>query len=114
MESGKKDWHIPLTVAAEREAVAPNLAAELFAHGSMTLEYYAPRGEDLQTPHARDELYFIAAGTARFARDGEEVACATGDAIFVPAGMAHRFSEMSPDFAAWVVFYGPTGGEADD
>ncbi len=34
-----------------------------------------------------------------------------GDALFVPAGAVHRFEEFSEDFAAWVVFYGPEGGE---
>ena len=109
----KPDWHIPLAEAAQRGPIPPNLAAALFKRGSMLLEYYAPRGEDAQTPHAQDELYFIAAGSARFARDGEEVLCVAGDALFVPAGMEHRFSEMSGDFATWVVFYGPEGGEQE-
>ena len=106
-------WHIPLATAAGCAPVPPNLAAESFSHGAMTLEYYAPRGEDLQRPHERDELYFIASGAAAFTRDGERVSCVAGDALFVPAGMPHRFSEMTPDFGTWVVFYGPNGGEAN-
>jgi hypothetical protein len=31
--------------------------------------------------------------------------------FFVPAGVAHRFERFSPDFATWVVFWGPHGGE---
>jgi hypothetical protein len=31
--------------------------------------------------------------------------------LFVPAGMDHRFVNFSGDFAAWVIFYGPAGGE---
>ena len=34
-----------------------------------------------------------------------------GEALFVPAGDTHRFEDFSDDFAAWVVFYGPKGGE---
>jgi len=34
-----------------------------------------------------------------------------GDALFVPAHTSHRFEDFSPDFATWVVFYGPDGGE---
>ena len=30
---------------------------------------------------------------------------------FVPARVDHRFEEFTPDFAAWVVFWGPRGGE---
>jgi hypothetical protein len=29
----------------------------------------------------------------------------------VPAGKAHRFENFTPDFATWVVFWGPQGGE---
>ncbi|SRR5579872_1922968 len=88
-----------------------DISALLHAHGSMTLEYYAPRGHDPQKPHTKDEIYVIAAGRARFRYDGEQVACAQGDAVFVPAGVAHRFEDMSEDFGTWVVFYGSEGGE---
>ena len=36
-----------------------------------------------------------------------------GDAIFAPAGWVHRFEDFSGDFATWVVFWGPKGGEAE-
>jgi hypothetical protein len=29
----------------------------------------------------------------------------------VAAGVQHRFEEFSDDFATWVIFYGPEGGE---
>jgi len=32
--------------------------------------------------------------------------------IFVAAGQVHRFELFSSDFAVWVVFYGPEGGDA--
>jgi uncharacterized protein YjlB len=31
--------------------------------------------------------------------------------LFVPAGTTHRFEDFSADFATWVVFWGPQGGE---
>ncbi len=31
--------------------------------------------------------------------------------LFVAAGAEHRFEDFTQDFAAWVVFYGPEGGE---
>lgn len=34
-----------------------------------------------------------------------------GDLLFVPAGVVHRFEEFTDDFATWVMFYGPEGGE---
>jgi hypothetical protein len=33
------------------------------------------------------------------------------DALFARAGEPHRFEDCSPDFATWVIFYGPKGGE---
>jgi len=36
-----------------------------------------------------------------------------GSFIFVPAGDIHRFEDFSSDFAVWVAFYGPEGGEPD-
>ena len=32
-------------------------------HGTMELRWFAPNGEDPQTPHDRDELYIITSGT---------------------------------------------------
>ncbi|WP_395686755.1 hypothetical protein [Aestuariivirga sp.] len=34
-----------------------------------------------------------------------------GDAIFVAAGVQHRFLDFSNDLGMWVLFYGPDGGE---
>jgi len=84
---------------------------EAFAHGTLVVELYAPRGEDPQTPHDRDEVYFVVSGTGDFTAAGERSRFAAGDALFVAARVAHRFENFSPDFAAWVVFYGPVGGE---
>lgn len=85
--------------------------AAALSNGSMSVELYAPRGNDPQTPHAQDELYFITAGRATFTLAGESTACAAGDVLFVPAGAEHRFSAFTEDFVTWVVFWGPVGGE---
>ncbi|MBA2675680.1 cupin domain-containing protein [Ramlibacter sp.] len=82
------------------------------AHGTMSVELYAPVGTDPQTPHAQDELYLVHAGTATLVVAGEPVACAPGTVVFVPARAEHRFERFSADFSAWVVFWGPAGGEA--
>lgn len=85
--------------------------ARAFAHGTMSVELYAPSGTDPQTPHAQDELYFIHSGSGDFVLEGERHAFGPGTAFFVPAGAAHRFENFTPDFATWVVFWGPDGGE---
>lgn len=84
---------------------------EAFSRGTMSVGYYAPRGTDPQGPHQRDELYIVHAGSGQFVVAGERRAFATGDILFVAAGVKHHFEEFSADFGAWVVFWGPPGGE---
>lgn len=81
------------------------------AHGTMSVEIYAPLGDDPQTPHAQDELYFIHSGRAKFLVRDEWHEALPGTAFFVPARVEHRFIEPTADFSAWVVFWGPAGGE---
>ena len=88
-----------------------NLAVPVFAHGSLEVEWYAPVGEDRQTPHDRDEAYVVVRGTAVFFDGETRRAVAPGTFLFVAAGRPHRFENLSPDFGIWVMFYGPVGGE---
>lgn len=81
-------------------------------HGSMKFGLYAPRGVDSQGPHKQDELYVVASGEGAFVKDGQRVAFKQNDVLFVEAGVEHSFVDFSDDFAAWVVFWGPDGGEA--
>jgi mannose-6-phosphate isomerase-like protein (cupin superfamily) len=83
----------------------------MMSGGTMSVEVFAPKGEDLQQPHTQDELYFIHSGTGRIVINGQRFEAAAGDAFFVAAGVAHKFENFSDDFATWVVFYGPQGGE---
>jgi mannose-6-phosphate isomerase-like protein (cupin superfamily) len=85
----------------------------VFSHGSLVVEIYKPEKVDLQTPHIRDELYVIATGTGFFWNDGVRRPVEPGEVLFVPAGIEHRFEDFSDDFATWVFFYGPEGGESD-
>lgn len=102
---------IALSDAAAALNGSGRLFVELFRHGSMSVELYRPEGRDLQQPHRQDELYFIAAGTGLFRSGGDLFPFQSGDILFVPAGVEHRFESFSEDFLVWVVFYGPDGGE---
>jgi len=83
----------------------------LLENGSMELGYYKPQGSDEQEPHEQDEIYIVQGGTGTFLLGDERIAFAPGDALFVAAGVEHRFVDFSDDFGAWVIFYGPQGGE---
>ncbi|HXB02450.1 MAG TPA: cupin domain-containing protein [Opitutaceae bacterium] len=85
---------------------------ELFKHGSLVLEVYKPDKVDLQTPHSRDEVYVIISGHGHFVKGGVRQPFQAGEFLFAPAGVDHRFEDFSDDFATWVIFYGPQGGEA--
>jgi mannose-6-phosphate isomerase-like protein (cupin superfamily) len=84
---------------------------ELFQHGTMSIELYAPRGDDPQTPHTKDEVYVVVQGSGQFRNGDARHRFGPGDLLFVPAGVTHRFEEFTDDLAVWVVFYGPEGGE---
>jgi mannose-6-phosphate isomerase-like protein (cupin superfamily) len=84
---------------------------ELFKHGTLSVELYAPRGHDPQHPHTRDEVYVVVQGSGYFRNGETRHRFAPGDLLFVPAGMVHRFEDFTDDLAVWVVFYGPEGGE---
>src|SRR5690606_10226548 len=85
---------------------------ETFRHGSMSLILFAPRGEDYQTPHDQDELYFVVKGSGDLVVEKHTFSFSAGDVLFVPAGKFHRFENFSDDLATWAVFWGPIGGEA--
>ena len=98
--------------ALERAADSDDMAyGVLLRHGTMELGFYKPDGIDPQQPHSQDEIYIVQSGSGTFVCGGERRAFEPGEALFVPAGVEHRFVDFSEDFSAWVVFYGPDGGE---
>ena len=100
----------PLSVAAARAvklAESGRLSAEIFRDGDLEIRFYAPPGHDPQTPHDRDELYIVAAGSGMY-RVGDRITrVGPGDLLYAAARETHRFEDFSADFAVWVVFYGP-------
>ena len=85
----------------------------LFTHGSLHVELYAPRGFDPQQPHTRDEVYIVTQGHGEYVCEGVRQQFAPGDFLFAAAGESHWFERFSDDFAVWVLFYGPEGGEKE-
>ena len=96
---------------AVKRSTTPLPSAAIFEHGSLQVKMYRPAETDMQEPHDRDELYFVASGSGWFVNGPERHPFSSGDMLFVPTGVVHRFEDFSDDFYTWVVFYGPEGGE---
>ena len=96
---------------ALRKIEGSERSVRLFEHGTLRVKMYAPRARDEQTPHQQDEIYVVARGSGKFTMDGGDVTFGPGDFLFAPAGVPHHFEDFSDDFATWVFFYGPEGGE---
>lgn len=93
--------------ARRRASAAPDRYVVIERRHGTELGFYAPAGHDPQTPHDRDELYLVAAGTGVFRCGNRRLPFGPGDALYVPAGVVHRFEDFAEDFGAWVLFYGP-------
>jgi mannose-6-phosphate isomerase-like protein (cupin superfamily) len=78
------------------------------------VEFYKPEGVDRQTPHTRDEVYVVVSGSGTFFCGGTRRPFEAGEVLFAAAGVEHRFEDFTPDFATWVFFYGPEGGEGGE
>lgn len=99
----------------ELEAMIPTPDGKRFVvgleRGQLLVELYCPEGADHQKPHSRDEAYVVVEGEGTFLMGDKRVPFKPGDFLFVPAGVAHRFEDFGERMAAWVIFYGPEGGE---
>jgi mannose-6-phosphate isomerase-like protein (cupin superfamily) len=110
-----KNKKMQITAAAALAALQDQqkLFVEVFQHGTLSVEMYKPKDKDLQQPHDRDEVYIVLSGSGTFFLEGKTVIFQAGDFLFVPAGAEHRFVDFTDDFATWVLFYGPVGGESN-
>jgi mannose-6-phosphate isomerase-like protein (cupin superfamily) len=63
-------------------------------------------GNDPQSPHQEDEMYYVVNGRARMKAGEEDQAVGPGTVIFVPAKMEHRFYDISEELTV-LVFFAP-------
>ena len=110
-QSAEDGWIVSLAAALKAPIPEGQRSAPVMRHGSMIARLYAPDRVDRQTPHDQDEVYIVASGSGWFVNGDRRDRFETGALLFVPAGVEHRFEDFSDDFATWVVFYGPKGGE---
>ena len=106
--------HVSFVEALARLSDAPQgeFFVDLFRHGTLRVELYAPPDPDPQQPHSQDEIYIVASGSGEFWVEGLDAPMPfkEHDFLFVPAGKAHRFVNFQ-NLKVWVLFYGEEGGE---
>jgi mannose-6-phosphate isomerase-like protein (cupin superfamily) len=92
-----------------RRAAAETQYLEFLRTGSFELGLYElPAGsDDLQKPHAEDEVYVVLSGRGRFLVDGDDVAVGPGSVLFVAKGVVHRFHSIEEDLSIFVAFAPP-------
>jgi mannose-6-phosphate isomerase-like protein (cupin superfamily) len=69
-------------------------------------------GLDDQSPHTEDEIYVVQSGRATLVTDSGSAPVGPGSVVYVPAGEAHRFTDVTADLALIVVFAPPYGSRA--
>jgi mannose-6-phosphate isomerase-like protein (cupin superfamily) len=99
----------PIADVAREARSWPDPYVEFLRQSSMSAGVYVlPAGaQDRQGPHREDELYFVTKGRGRFRQGAEERPVVAGDALFVPAGEAHRFFDIEEELVLLVVFAPP-------
>ncbi len=84
----------------------PGRSTEVFVDGDLEFRFSARPTHGPQVPHLRDEIYFVAAGTARYRVEDRVTDVGPGALLFCAAHVPHGFENNSEDFSVWVVFYG--------
>jgi mannose-6-phosphate isomerase-like protein (cupin superfamily) len=84
----------------------PNHWVEQFRVADLSVGTYSipAGGVDDQEPHTEDEIYVVTAGRAVLEASGDSAPVGPGSVVFVAAGEEHRFTDVTEDLAAFVVF----------
>lgn len=64
-------------------------------------------GNDGQSPHHEDEIYYVIGGRAKITVGDEVRPVSPGSTVFVAAEVEHRFLDIEEDLAVLVVFAPP-------
>lgn len=95
-------------VGAEAEQALAKATAWVPMLGRSTLSvgrYRLKAGsQDGQSPHDRDEIYFVVSGAGSFTAGGETRQLKAGDLVFVAAKAKHHFHDITEDLDLLVMF----------
>jgi mannose-6-phosphate isomerase-like protein (cupin superfamily) len=112
MEIEMRSAVFPLTRARnDVKLVRGKRLATVVERGTLRLLCSRPLAPNVQSTHEQDELYVVVQGSGVLFHDGKRDPFSAGDAMFVAAGVEHRFEDFTEDLTVWVIFYGSKGGE---
>ena len=95
----------PEELAETVEGSQPRLVEFIHSPGLSGVVYRLPAGSiDVQAPHLEDEIYIVLSGCARFRVAEHECKVATGDVLFVRAGVVHSYFNIEEDLTVVAVF----------
>lgn len=86
---------------APAKAWVPMLGRSTLSVGRYRL---AAGSEDGQSPHDRDEIYYVVAGEGSFTAAGETRKVKAGDLVFVAGKAKHHFHDIEKDLDVLVMF----------
>jgi mannose-6-phosphate isomerase-like protein (cupin superfamily) len=73
---------------------------------SMGLYHLPKGGEDPQSPHTEDEVYYVVSGAAKINVAGEDRDVQAGSVVYVAKNAKHRFHSIKEDLTV-LVFFAP-------
>jgi len=82
---------------------------QLVVWTSLGLFAVGPGHDDAQEPHSKDEVYVVVTGSAVLLVEEERTCVNGGSVAYVPAGVPHRFVDVSKELRVLVVFAPPGG-----
>ena len=80
--------------------------AEMLKDGNLSVDRFSPYEAEWQQPQIRDVAYMIVQGNGVFICGNKRTSFELGDFLFTPAGMYHRFEQMTDDVVIWLICYG--------
>jgi mannose-6-phosphate isomerase-like protein (cupin superfamily) len=98
-------------VIAQAKAAPDGYAAEVLRSDLLSVGLYLlpAGGNDDQTPHGEDEVYYTVRGRATLRVGSEDHPVRPGTLLFVPAMAVHFFHDISEELIL-VVFWAPPEG----
>lgn len=91
----------------ERRAIGESWH-EFFRVPALSLGLYVlpAGGEDPQSPHGQDEIYYVVSGRGTLRVEGQDTPAAPGSILYVAAEAEHRFHAIEEDLTL-LVFFAP-------